>query len=187
MFSEIFSNKVQQLKNPPTIRLPCHPHIDRDQALVIANRLKTITLRGLVKRWHVLYTGLERETDEIYKQDREMIKQELPANITKWAVRLCIDKMKLYQNNISFNEIKESLLKRFDVHILHVMDEIDEPVARVHFANTITFANRHQLQTILDEILDYGVRGIEGIQTASVISIPAHKLKEDGSIEETTR
>ena len=53
---------------------------------------------------------------------------------------------------------------------------------RIYLGNEFTFTTRQALQTIVDELLDFNVRGIPNILSANVIVEKINILNKDNSI-----
>ena len=129
-------------KNPPVIRIPLIVNTQdslaaqRERADVIANNLKLISLEQLVQHWQLLLGNLEQETDPTYDKDLLLPfvqgKMQFPGNITQWCMRVQIDKMKLFLNRISLNEVKNAIHRNFDTFVLTSSEDTQNIVIRIY-------------------------------------------------------
>lgn len=58
---------------------------------------------------------------------------------------------------------------------------------RIYLSENYTFQNRFELKTLVETILEFSVRGIPNIYSASIVENKEQRLHEDGSVKEVTR
>jgi hypothetical protein len=136
--------------------------------------------------WDVLFTSIERDTDPTFVEDRDFL-ASLPQNSSQWCLRVVLDKMKMFLNRISVTEVKFALEKQFQVHVLASSDHGRSPVIRIYLLNSITFQSRNELRDIVDGFMEYAVRGLADILSATAIEETKHVLDDDGALTPVTR
>ena len=115
----------------------------RERAELIASNIKLIQIQSIVSKWHILLGLIEKKTDAIYQEDQHFMSNvTLPEDCSQWCMRIVFDKMKLYLNKISVNEIQTALEKAFQVYVVSNREDSAVPIMRIYFSNNITFQSR---------------------------------------------
>jgi|LauGreDrversion4_2_1035121.scaffolds.fasta_scaffold543300_1 hypothetical protein len=82
----------------------------RERAELIASNIKLIQIQSILSKWQMLLGLLEKKNDPVYIEDQHFLsKVTLPEDCSQWCMRIVFDKMKLYLNKISVNEIQTAL------------------------------------------------------------------------------
>ncbi len=122
-------------------------------------------------------TNIEKESEPHYVEDKDLLESsQIPVEYSFWCFRIVLDKNKMFLNNIIIDEIKNSIEQNHNMFVLaHSVknltkygDQQDLIIMRMYLGPSIEFTNSNELRTVLDDFLDFNLRGIRGIMDTSV-------------------
>ncbi len=193
---EILSARPTKKMKAPSMTLQVIPEYKTNKIKVqeIANHIEMLPLRQFVDNWQIFFEKYGEPVHPLYAKEKEFIKEfekyhshvKPPSDLTNWCFRLVLDKSKLIEKQMKIDTIYHKIRQSYpSTHIVYSTDNAETIVMRIYLRNS--FVKKWpmtvlQASEIVEEMLELGVRGIDGINAAYVKEGKVNRLSEDGSI-----
>lgn len=154
-----------------------------------AKKIEMVKFREFVNNYKIFYEYFGKTTHPHYIKENEIIKKKLqffpqpPSDLLPWCIRLEFNIDALINKNITTEEIYYTLEKNFP--FLYIVFETINVgnMMRIYFRQTATasysLSNSMYVAEFVDHLLDFIVRGVDGIRTTYVFSRTLPKLVAD--------
>jgi len=193
---EILSARPTKKMKAPSMTLQVMPEYRKNKIKVqeIANHIEMLPLKQFVDGWQIFFEKYGEPVHPLYVQEKEFIKEfekyhvhiKPPSDLTNWCMRLVLDKSKLIEKQMKIDTIYHKMRQNYpSTHIIYSTDNADIIVMRIYLRNSFVKKGALsvlQVTSILEELLEMVVRGVEGVNAAYVKEGKINKLQEDGSI-----
>jgi DNA-directed RNA polymerase beta' subunit len=191
---EIFGAKdTSQMKNP-TMQLFLNDKFkhDKDKAQLIANYIEMMPLKRFVNILQIFYEEYGNIVHPLYKHEVSIIKSfekhnpdlMIPTDITKWCIRIEIDKVELITKNMELETILISLSKLDYLYIINTAENADIIVIRIYVRNNYKkLIELNDIIKLSEYLLTYNIRGIDNLTYTTVDTISRSIVTEDGSVK----
>lgn len=146
---------------------------DKNKVQEIANNIEMMQVGTYVATEQVFFEPFAEPQHPTYKNEKVWLDQYVrfnrikrPNNVTNWCVRLVFDKVKLFEKNLSIEEIYAKLQSAYpETLMMHTVDNDDMIVLRIYMLNNYNRGNinRGVLEEFIKEIRGLSVRGVRGI------------------------
>jgi len=147
----------------------------------ISTHLEMLKLELFVSRFQIFYEEALKPTHPKYKHEEKMIKRfleinkgiSIPKNLSKYCVRIEINKEMLFGKNMELKEIVYKLRKQLTNDLIIYSNENQEDIIiRIYISEYSIDKkiknNLNQVLSNLKKILQINIRGIEGIEYAKI-------------------
>jgi DNA-directed RNA polymerase beta' subunit len=193
---EIFNvSGTAKMKNPSMlIIIPENYEEDKIKVQNIANHIEMMRFGKFVNSTRIFFEEYKNPLHSEYKHEKKMIEnfekynlgKYIPEDITKWCIRFGLDKDEMMLNSMKLSTIITSLSNEFpEIFLVYTQESADNIMIRCYIRRRM-FPRRAEVQDIisLSEIIkDTVIRGVEGIYSATIISIvKSYKDPDDKSI-----
>jgi len=202
---EILGAKSKNSEMSPEMLLRVLPQYENDRVEVskIASQIEYMDLKRFIYSWSLLDERFNELVYPPFISDRRWIDNfikfypllRVPTNITKWCIRLQLDKPSMILNSMSLDYIIEKLrIKYQNIYIIHNSENDINIIIRIYLLEPlITDLSRSDVN-IINKIINYinntlfntQIRGINRILSSTVEEIQRHVINEDGSMETKT-
>jgi DNA-directed RNA polymerase II subunit RPB1 len=196
---EILGARPTDKMKAPSMTLQVKPEYKKDKAKVqeIANYIEMLNLGRFVDSWYVFAEKYGEITHPKFKHENELIKSfekynthiKPPSDLTKWCIRIELNKSKMIEKQMKMETIYAILRKNFPaIYIVYTTDNAEQLILRLYIRNviskkqiTVDFMNE-----LAANILDTVIRGVAGVKAAYVQEKSKTLLQEDGSLATET-
>lgn len=195
--AEIFGAKPVEAEQSAEMLLRVKPEYegDRSEVLQIANQIELMALERFVAVWDLLLEPFGAPIYPIFAADQKWIDEFArhhpllapPGDLTNWCARFQLDRATMILKSMTLELIVERLrAKHPTAYVVHTPENVPQVVIRVYF-RAAKFRRGAQdedkvQEVIVKELLPTTIRGVPGIQTASVKEIKRHVVGPDGSL-----
>ncbi|MDE2097456.1 MAG: hypothetical protein KGL39_09445 [Patescibacteria group bacterium] len=193
--NEIYGARPQEDEQSPAMLLPVRAEFEADRAAVqeIANGIEYVTVGRFVAEHAILHEAIDRLRYPPYAADAAWIAEfhrhhpliDAPPDLTKWCVRLVLDRSMMVLKSVSLETIVERLrAQQPHLHVVHTAESVRAIVIRA-FVRASYFRRSEdpaRVHALLDDILASQVRGIRGILTATVEKDERTVVGDDGAL-----
>ena len=198
--AEIFGAKPVEAEQSSEMLLRVKPEFETERAevLQIANQIELMVLERFVSAWDLLIEPWGAPVYPAFVNDQGWIDEfsshhplMVPPELTNWCVRFQLDRATMILKSMTLELIVERLRAKHPMtYIVHTPENVPQVVIRVYF-RPAKFRRGAQdedkvQEIVVKEILPTTIRGVPGIQTASVKEIKRHVIAPDGSITLTS-
>ena len=198
--SEIYGAKsVEQESNPQMLLFPAKSGLTQQEVSVLANSIEFLSIKYFVINYDCLLEPFENLKYDKYSGDSIWIEQfklnhpliQKPNDLTNWCFRLELNKINMILKSISLEYIIQQLQINFpNTFIVYNPETSKKIIVRIWFKSNqfkkISDINKIKIQNLLDEVLDFSVRGIRGIISAKEEKIKFIQIDKDGNLIEST-
>jgi DNA-directed RNA polymerase II subunit RPB1 len=155
----------------------------------IKEKIISVTLNKLITEWQVFLETFANPVHPRYKHEGEHIKKyahsyagSLPNNISKWCIRLSLDKHMMALKYVSLEDISLHLLEKFtDIFIVPCSSA--DTYLRIYIMESefakVSDIEKYVVDTFLQSIIATYVKGIPSILDASVKQAAKYTLDEN--------
>ena len=202
---EILGAKSKKSEMSPEMMLRVLPQYENDRVEVskIADQIEYMDLKRFIYSWSLLDERFNELVYPPFLSDRLWIDNfikfypllRVPTNITKWCIRLHLDKPSMILDSMNLDYIVEKLrIKYPNMYIIHNSENDVNVIIRMYLLEPLVTELSRNDVNIIKKITNYinetlfntQIRGINGISSASVEEIQRNFIKEDGSLEVKT-
>lgn len=195
--NEIFGAKPVKAESSPEMLLRVKPEFenDRSRVLQIANQIELMTFERFIESWDLLLEPFGSPRFPDYAGDQAWIDEFAryhpllapPGDLTNWCARFQLDRTAMILKSMALEHIVERLRAEHPAaYIVHTPENVSRIVVRVYF-RAAKFRRGAQdetkvLEIVTKSLMPTTIRGVPGIQTASVKEIKRHAVAPDGSL-----
>jgi len=185
---------VHKLKSPSML-IPVHSSIAENKSRVqeIANNIEMMSFRQFVVLWQVFFEKYGEPIHTDYKHEKLFIEEfakinpllRPPGDLTKWCVRMQINRTTLILKNMALDLIITKLREVYpETYIICSPENSPDIVIRIYLRSAMFKSTVTQQDVILlvTAFLDTIIRGVDGIVNTTVVKMLRHKITDDGSI-----
>ena len=181
-------------KNPSMSVYIRHPYcLDKEKVQGIANEIEMMRLGDFINSEQVFYEEFGVPVHPNYINESKFIQQFLkyrgitkPSDVTRWCVRIKIDKSKMFEKNLSAENIYLKLVKQYPfMFTVYTVDNSESVIFRLYCKsgfNKGEISVRVLIAFIEDDLKNLIVRGLNGVVATYVKSIKRSKKSETGTI-----
>lgn len=193
----LFAKSTENMKNP-TLTLFVKEEYEDDQIKVteIANHIESMRLSRFLNKLQIFFESYGNPVHPDYVKEKKMMDEfekhnptmKIPSDLTKWVIRLELDKLNMILKNMDLETIIFALAKNFpDVHIIYTPENSNDVIIRCYLRNTM-FKRGHgikqsDVENIKDKIIQTIVRGVPKIELTHVTKRTKSYVDTDGSIK----
>lgn len=195
---EVMLAKITEKMKNPTMTLYVKKEYENNSVKVneIANHIENMKLSRFMKEAQIFFEGYKKPVHPLYRHEVKMITEYemhnptvlIPSDLTKWVIRLELDRLKMILKNMDLETIIFGIIKEFPkLYIVYNSENDDDIVIRCYLRN-IMFKKSHvikqqDVEILLNAIINTVVRGVDNILTANVRKSITSYVDEDGSIK----
>jgi DNA-directed RNA polymerase beta' subunit len=202
---EILGAKSKSSEMSPEMLLRVLPQYEHDHVEVskIADQIEYMDLKRFIYSWSLLDERFNELVYPPFLSDRSWIDNfikfypllRVPTNITKWCIRLQLDKPSMILDSMSLDYIIEKLrIKYQNMYIIHNSENDTNVIIRMYLLEPLIVELSRNDINIITKITNFinhtlfntQIRGINGIISAAVEEIQRNFINEDGSLEVKT-
>lgn len=146
---------------------------DKNKVQEIANNIEMMQVGAYMGTQQIFFEGFAEPQHPLYRHEKEWIEQYLrfnrikrPNNVTNWCVRIVFDKIKLFEKNLSIEEIYAKLQSTYpETLMVHTVDNDNIVVLRIYILNNYNrgVINTAILEGFIRDLRNQSVRGVRGI------------------------
>ncbi len=171
-----------------------HPSIAHDEAKVaeLANNIEVMKFNQFINDWQIFYEQFGKPVHSDYKHEEAIIKEflkynpatRIPSDLTKWCIRINLDKTALILKNMSVETITAKIRKVFpETFIVFTNENHAQAIIRVYIrSGAVKDLSLASIQTYRKNLFETTIRGIEGITSASVVTSLRSVVDETGAV-----
>ena len=163
----------------------------------IAERIKAAKVKDMRPSWQVFLEDYGKPVHRLYKHESKMItsfEKRNPViakqnkNLSRWVIRLQLDKTVMVLKSITIEKIVESLYTMSKhLYIIYTSELDPQVILRIYIKDTAFMreasAERVVVNNLLPAILDRIVRGVSNIIETRVQPVTVNRSLADGSLE----
>lgn len=195
--TEIFGAKSRADEKTSEMMIRLRPEHERDRARAtqVANQIELIALSRFVLEEDILYERLDDLVYPTFVDDQAWIAEfakyhpllPTPGDLTRWCLRLVLNKATMVLKSMSLERIVDQLRARHpETYVVHSPENAPQILLRIYlragwFARGAVGEGK-AIDLIRKQILPTPIRGIAGIESASVVEKKRHFLQPDGSL-----
>lgn len=198
-YTELLAAKdTDKLKSGASMTLHVLERFRNNKAKVreIAGLIEMLSLRQFYRSWKIFYEQFGEPVHPKHKHEKAMIQEFLkyhpankpPGDLANWCILISLDKNILIEKQMRMDQIYQTIRSNHPgTYVVYTNDNDRSPQLRIYvrtsmFDKGITLQN---MKDLTNEILNLTVRGVEGIQGASVNDEPVkmHVRADDGSLK----
>lgn len=201
---EIFrARRVEEERSSEMLLFTRAGGADRAQVQRVANSIELLSLRSFVSAWQILFEPFPADAalaglmHPAFAADRAWLEEfrashpllPPPANLTRWCLRLQLNRKTLTLKSMPLEQIVNRLRARYGYVYLTHSQETDRSVVLRAYVTSGLFKTQGRstraealVQTTLDRMLETPVRGIPGIRHARVERAIRHAVAPDGAL-----
>lgn len=199
---EILGAKSKNKEASPEMLLRVLSQYENDRVEVskIADQIEYMDLKRFIYSWSLLDERFNELVYPPFLSDRSWIDNfikfypllRVPTNITKWCIRLNLDKPSMILDSMSLDYIIEKLrIKHPNMYIIHNSENDTDIIIRMYLLESlISDLSRGEINIIKkitnfvnNNLFNTQIRGINGIISAYVEEIQRHFINKDGSMD----
>jgi len=186
------------VKNPSlTIFLNESQQQDKEETCKVLNKIEYKRFVDIVQSCEIFYNGNDSlENDSFMKYYNEDLREIIEnvsseeCKMNKWVLRISLDKLLMFQSNISIQEIHFSLIELFGETINCYYNDINEEemIFNIHLFNKINKKNIdetdniYMIKSFQEKLLNHVIlRGIENIKKVNIREINDYLKNEGGN------
>jgi DNA-directed RNA polymerase beta' subunit len=193
---EILSARPTKKMKAPSMTLQVMSEYRKNKIKVqeIANHIEMLPLKQFVDGWQIFFEKYGEPIHPLYVEEKEFIREfekyhlhiKPPSDLTNWCIRLVLDKSKLIEKQMKIDTIYHKIRQSYPaMHIVYSTDNAETIIMRIYLRNSFVKKGSLtvlQATSIVEDLMELVVRGIEGINAAYVKDGSINKVQEDGSI-----
>lgn len=193
---EIFGAKDNDKMKAPTMQLlvKTDPNQTENEqqahAQYVANHIEVMTLRRFTNIIQIFFESYGKIQHSQYRHENKLISEheshymtKPPNDITKWCVRLELNRMELIMKNMELETILSSLMKIPHIYVVNNSENSDVIVLRVYIRNG--FKKTIEFDDVLkfsDVLMGHIIRGVKDLTYTSVDTVNRSRINQDGSV-----
>lgn len=194
---EVMLAKITEKMKNPTMTLFVKEEYEDNSTKVneIANHIENMRLFRFVDKLQIFFEEYKNPVHPDYKHEVNMISEfekhnpnvVIPADLTKWVIRIELDKLKMILKNMDLETIVFGIIKAFPkLFVVYNAENEDDIVIRCYIRNSL-FKRSHvvkqsDVESLKNTIINTVVRGIDNILIASVVKSNRSFIDKDGSV-----
>ena len=165
----------------------------------IATNIEKIHLYSFLSNLQIFFEEYGKPIHPDYKHEIQMIRSyeqhnsniKTPSDITKWVIRLELNKIKMIIKNMDLETILFTLNNSFKhIHIVNTTENEDALIIRCYIRNGI-FKKGHvitqkDVENLKNDIINLIIRGINEVENANVQKSQRYYTTPEGSIDKKT-
>ena len=196
---EILSARPTADMKSPSMTLHVLPEYQNNKFKVreIANHIEMLPLKQFVNGWQIFFEKYGEPIHPAFKEEKHFIREfekyhlhtKPPADLTRWCIRLALDKSKLIEKQMKIETIYHQIRKQYPAtYVVYSTDNAENTIMRIYLRSTYGRQGELKTQDVIDLVKELSgliVRGINGIIAAHVKEGKVNKVSEDGSITMT--
>ncbi|GFR88954.1 DNA-directed RNA polymerase subunit [Elysia marginata] len=195
--AEIFGAKPVEAEQSSEMLLRVKPEYesDRSEVLHIANQIELMSFERFVVVWDLLLEPFDSRIYPAFVADQKWLDEFAryhpllppPSDLSNWCARFQLDRAAMILKSMTLELIVERLRAKHPLaYVVHTPGNASEVVVRVYF-RAAKFRRGPQdgdrVQEVVEkELLPTTIRGVPGIQAASVKEIKRHLVGPDGAL-----
>lgn len=160
----------------------------------IANHIELLSLQQFINGWQIFFEAYGRPVYPAYVHEKKFIQEfekyhihvKPPSDLTNWCIRIVLNKSKLIEKQMKIDTIYHRIRQQYPAtHVVYSTDNSDITILRIYIRNSFSkkgYITTEQVQELTNELLNMGVRGIEGIKAAYVNEGKVNTMTESGAI-----
>lgn len=188
------AKETSKLAEPSMILMPLPEYASESSLHAIANNIEVRKLGDFIALSQIFYEKLDNIIHPGYVHENEKVVGQFlkmnplltpPSDLIGWCIRLVFSRSKMIYKNMPLELVINKVRETYpDLYIVHTPENAKEIVMRVYVRNTYfkTHVEQKQLEELRDDLLQTNIRGISGIQSATVTKIIRHEVQPDGTL-----
>lgn len=195
--AETLGVKIQDRMREPSMSLQIVAPHNRNKLKVqeIANTLDEISLNNFLVSWNIFYEEVGKPSHPNYVSEsrifNDFIKMnsdiKVPGDLTRWCIRIELDKAKLIEKRITMDIIYRQIKKAYeDFFIVYTNENAPRIIMRIYMKAAISRKNELNIANVglmVEELRRIVIRGVPGIRSAVVNENEICVRREDGAME----
>lgn len=169
---------------------------NKDKNVEIAKKIEMLTFGTFISNWQIFYETFGEPEHPDYKHEAILFKEFFkynpsavkPSNLSNWCIRLEMNKFKMIEKQLTTYDIYTKLrMKHRDIYIIYSPDTAKNIVFRLFLHNDYNKGklNLPLVKTVIGDLENIIIRGVNGINKADVIERKILKINEKGAIVDT--
>lgn len=188
------AKSVDSLTNPTMfIRLKAEYETDEAFVTATANNIETITLGAFVDRQQIFFESFGKPRHPEYTGETEMIDTFVrrnpllppPGDLINFCIRLLINKQTLMIKNMTVEYIITRMRAKYpSAYFVYTPENSPTVVIRIYIRSEMVRTIAPQpVEAVMREMLRTQIRGIDGINAATVTKINRSFITPDGGLQ----
>ena len=196
-FDEILKNKpTSEMDNPQMVLIPQKEFIDdRQKVMEIANHIEMLPLGRFVTSVKIFmeefgkpeHAGFQKERAMIQKFQTFSLGEHVPKDLISWCIRMELNREEMILKSMKTKTIYLKLMEKYPQLYLVYNQGEDDIILRIYIRNGMfkrgSDISIDNIKLLVDSLKSCIIRGIEGISSANVVSIPHSFENDEGAIE----
>jgi DNA-directed RNA polymerase II subunit RPB1 len=161
----------------------------------IADQIELMDFIRFISKWDILIENFNTFVYPPYKSDKEWVSNfikynpliRVPTDITKWCIRVQLDKSSMILNSMSLELIVEKIRTSFPgLYVVYNSESYNDVIIRMYLRESLVPSKdiiSNLVKFTKTELFKTVIRGIENIQTATVVDIQRHYIDDDGALK----
>lgn len=181
-YTEIISANFKNKDDSPSMNIFIKEPYKYDKEIVqtVANSIEMMVLGNYVTSYQIFYEEFANPQTEFLKDEKKWINQFMsirgytkPRDLTNWCIRIAFNKTKLFEKNLSIEDIYLKVATISGYYPVYTVDNNNIIVMRIYIKNGLNKGeiNEKILKKEIDKLDVLSVRGIEGIVATYVKTI----------------
>jgi DNA-directed RNA polymerase II subunit RPB1 len=181
----------------PTMTLQVLPRFRNNKIKVqeIANHIEMLPLRQFVSGWQVFFEKFGEPEHPNFITESKFIRNFAkyhihnapPGDLTRWCIRLALDKIKLIEKQMKIETIYHRVRQEFPfTYVVYSSDNAENNIMRIYLRNSFSkkgVITTQQVAELVEELQNLGVRGVDGVKAAYVVEGGNHVVQANGSVK----
>ncbi len=165
-------------------------------ARIIANKIEMMNLYRFVDHMAIFFEEFGNPVHADYLHEATAIRAfvkhsalQQPTDLSRWCIRYGLKREELLANNITVATIAKGLREcEFEPYTMYTTENNDEVYIRCYLRTSMLkrpakMSHIEYIKHIAKSMYDVVVRGVPGIETASVVEIMRHYITETGEVK----
>ena len=159
----------------------------------VAETIKGVKLKDFIKSFQIFLEEYGNPVHSLYKSEKNIIinfEKKNPSlrtrisKLSKWVIRLSLDKIKMMYKSISIEKIVETLyIKHNNIVIVYTVELVEDTFIRIYIMENeflrISNIKNYLLNIYIPKLEDIVIRGIDNILDTTVQPIQMRKKNEE--------